>query len=38
MGQSIHVSKAEQMPEAFDSITIPKLRCAAGFHLEAKKD
>lgn len=42
MGQFTHVSsyvsKAEQTPEALDSITIAKLRCASGLaHLEAKK-
>ncbi|XP_021904556.1 COP9 signalosome complex subunit 1 [Carica papaya] len=42
MGQFTHVSsyvsKAEQTPEALDSITVAKLRCASGLaHLEAKK-
>ncbi|XP_057979054.1 COP9 signalosome complex subunit 1 [Malania oleifera] len=42
MGQFTHVtsyvSKAEQTPEALDSVTSAKLRCAAGLaHLEAKK-
>ncbi|XP_077248564.1 COP9 signalosome complex subunit 1 [Tasmannia lanceolata] len=42
MGQFIHVtnyvSKAEQTPEVLDSITVAKLRCAAGLALlESKK-
>ncbi|XP_024174813.1 COP9 signalosome complex subunit 1 [Rosa chinensis] len=42
MGQFTHVasyvSKAEQTPEALDTITVAKLRCAAGLALlEAKK-
>ncbi|XVF79985.1 hypothetical protein PTKIN_Ptkin15bG0034200 [Pterospermum kingtungense] len=42
MGQFTHVtsyiSKAEQTPEALDSLTVSKLRCAAGLaHLAAKK-
>ncbi|KAK7274581.1 hypothetical protein RIF29_15677 [Crotalaria pallida] len=42
MGQFTHVtsyvSKAEQAPESLDTITVAKLRCAAGLaNLEAKK-
>ncbi|KAG1362306.1 COP9 signalosome complex subunit 1 [Cocos nucifera] len=42
LGQFLHVSnyvsKAEQTPESLDSITVAKLRCAAGLaYLEAKK-
>ncbi|KAK4751680.1 hypothetical protein SAY87_020478 [Trapa incisa] len=42
MGQFTHatsyVSKAEQTPDALDTITVAKLRCAAGLaHLESKK-
>lgn len=42
MGQFTHVtsyvSKAEQTPDGLDSVTVAKLRCAAGLaHLESKK-
>ncbi|CAN6566230.1 unnamed protein product [Malus baccata var. baccata] len=42
MGQFTHVTsyitKAEQIPDALDPVTVAKLRCAAGLaHLESKK-